>query len=251
MNIKTEKSSEPTALITGAGRRIGASIAEQLHLFGFRVAIHYHESVADAQNLCDRLNAIRPDSARIFNANLTSKSEIQSLVADTLVWSGRLDALINNASQFIQSSLDADDDVHWDALFAINVKSPYWLSLAAREALARQKGTIINITDIHADSPLKGYSVYCQTKAALLMQTKALALEFSPEIRVNAIAPGATMWPEGANMLTDKLQEEIIEKTLLKRHGEPKFIAQAVVALVTNVFITGQSLRVDGGRSSR
>jgi pteridine reductase len=250
MNNDTDRNQtqEPTVLITGAGRRIGAAIAEELHFLKFRVAIHCNASVSEAQHLCDRLNGIRPGSARVFVADLTLKSEIHTLIVNILSWSRRLDALINNASQFIPSVLDASDDTHWDTLFTINVKSPYWLSLAARGALAQQKGVIINITDIHAESPFKGYSVYCQTKAALLMQTKSLALEFAPDIRVNAIAPGAMIWPEGINTLTDKQQEKIIGKTWLKRHGKPKFIAQAVVALVNNEFITGQSLRVDGGR---
>ena len=134
-------------------------------------------------------------------------------------------------------------------LFDTNVKVPFLLSLAARPLLRQQRGAIINITDIHAEKPLLGYSVYCQSKAALEMQTKTLAREFSPEIRVNAVAPGAIAWPEHANRLSSEEQQKIIDKTPLKCHGEPEYVAQAVLALGENPFITGQVLKVDGGRS--
>ena len=137
----------------------------------------------------------------------------------------------------------------WNVLFDIHVKAPFLLSLAARPLLAKQSGAIINITDIHAETPLKGYSVYCQSKAALEMQTKSLARELAPEIRVNAIAPGAIIWPEHSNTLNAETQEKIITKIPLKKHGAPEYVAKAVLALAANSYITGQILKVDGGRS--
>jgi len=236
------------ALITGAGRRIGAVLAETLHQAGFSVAIHCHQSRDEADFLCNTLNRRRSNSAHVFIADLTQKSENQALITHVIDWAGQIDLLVNNASIFTPTRLDASSDACWTALFSINVQAPFWLSLAARPYLAIQQGAIINITDIHAEKPLKGYAEYCQTKAALLMQTKALACELAPDIRVNAVAPGAIAWPEQENALSVSSQEKIIAKTPLKRHGEPIFIAQAVLALAENRFITGQTLRVDGGR---
>lgn len=236
--------SQRVALITGAARRVGASIADHLHQAGFRVAIHCHQSRDMANTLCQKLQ----HDAKVFSADLTQKKDNQSLITQVIDWTGRLDVLVHNASCFMPSSLDSMDDSVWRTLFAINVQAPFWLSLAARPHLEKQDGCIVNITDIHAETPLKGYAEYCQSKAALLMQTKVLAREFAPHIRVNAVAPGAILWPESENTLSTSQQEKIIEKTLLKRHGNPIFVAQAVLALVDNSFITGQTLRVDGGR---
>lgn len=236
------------ALITGAARRIGASIGEYLHQDGWSVVIHCLHSRPEADVLCQRLNQQRIDSACVIEADLTQKEANQTLVQQTIDWAGQLDLLVNNASQFRPTCLDEPNDEVSATLFAINVQAPFYLSLAAKKFLAQQQGAIINITDIHAETSLKGYVEYCQTKAALTMQTKAFAREFAPDIRVNAIAPGSIVWPEGANQLSDSQQQMIIDKTLLKRHGAPAFIAQAVLSLVNNPFITGQTLRVDGGR---
>jgi len=246
--LNQENTQARVALVTGAGRRIGAVIAETLHNNGFSVVIHCHCSQSEAKSLCAEFNKKRPNSARVFSANLTQKKENQKLITEVVDWGGRLDLLVNNASIFMKTPLESLDDVRWEALFSINVQAPFWLSFAARNFLAAQQGSIVNITDIHAETPLKGYAEYCQTKAALTMQTKALALEFAPSVRVNAIAPGAIAWPELTNELTHEQQEKIIEKTLLKRHGDAVFIAQAVLAVAENPFITGQTIRVDGGR---
>lgn len=236
------------ALITGSARRIGASIAKSLHQAGYSVAIHCHHSVGEANTLCDTLNKLRENSAKVYIANLMQKTENQTLIAQTINWAGKLDLLINNASLFIPTNLLAQDDAPSMAQYIMNVQAPLWLSIAAQPYLAQQQGAIINLTDIHAETPLKGYAEYCQTKAALLMQTKALSQAFAPDVRVNAVAPGAIAWPERHNTLSTAQQEKIIAKTLLKRHGNAECIAQAVLALAENAFITGQSLRVDGGR---
>ena len=238
---------KPVALITGAAHRIGASITEHLHQAGFNVAIHCHCSRDAADNLCHILNQKRNNSARVFSADLTQKPDNQALITQTIEWAGRLDLLVNNASVFLPTHIQSLDD-NLQALFTINVQAPLWLSRAAYPYLSAQQGAIINITDIHAETPLKGYAEYCQTKAALMMQTKALAVEFAPKIRVNAIAPGAIVWPLHDNALTISQQDKIIAKTLLNKHGDAKFIAQSVLFLAESAFITGQTLRVDGGR---
>lgn len=240
---QTNKQDAPVAFISGAAKRIGAVIAQHLHDAGFRIMIHCHCSTDLAEKMSKSMNQRRSNSAKIVVADLCDTTKLDYLIPDTVLWAGRLDLLVNNASIFSRSA------EKWDELFAIHVKAPYLLSEAAFPYLSRTQGSIINITDIHAEQPLKGYSVYCQSKAALLMQTLSLAREYAPSVRVNAVAPGAILWPEEDNQLSVDQQQLIINKTPLKRHGNPEFIAQAVSALVNNPFITGQTLRVDGGRS--
>lgn len=237
------KQDAPVALITGAARRIGAVIAQYLHEQGFRVAIHCRQSQAEAHALAANMNQQRVDSAIVLTADLCLRESASLLIGNALTWAGRLDLLVNNASLFSRNEAD------WDALFNLNVKAPFLLSHAAFPALLSARGSIVNITDTHADRPLKEYAIYCQSKAALSMQTKALAKEFAPGVRVNAVAPGAILWPEHGNLLSNDQQQNIINKTPLQRHGDPMFIAKAVFLMADNAFITGQSLKVDGGRS--
>ncbi|MCA0403576.1 MAG: pteridine reductase [Proteobacteria bacterium] len=245
--IETNKQGS-LALVTGASRRIGRAIVEILHEKGFKVAIHYNYSATEALDLVNILNQKRADSAFACQKDLTKPQAAEQLMKE-VAKHGLLSLLVNNASIFKTSDLNSTEPREWDALFNANVKAPWALSLACRPYLEKSKGSIINITDIHAESPLKDYAVYCQTKAALVMQTKALAKEFAPLIRVNAIAPGAIAWPEDDNSLSQAKKEKIINQTPLKRHGDPQFIAQALWSLVENPFITGQILAVDGGRS--
>ncbi len=238
------------ALVTGGARRIGAAIVKKLHSSGYNVAIHCRYTFAEAQELADQLNEQRPESALVLQKELNEAHAAQDIISAINEWAGQLDLLVNNASAFIRSDCQqVEDHNNWDLLFNTNVKAPFLLSLAARPLLAKNSGLIINITDIHAEKPLSGYSVYCQTKAALEMQTKSLARELAPEIRVNAIAPGSIAWPENENSLNQEIQQKIIAETPLKRHGNPEFIAQAVLSLAENPFITGQIIQVDGGRS--
>lgn len=240
--ISFDKQDTRVALITGSAKRIGAAIATHLHQAGFQVVIHCHQSISQAQQLAYGLNEKRQNSAHVICTDLSSLSACEFLIQKTLQLTQRLDLLVNNASLFSRHITD------WDALFHLNVKVPYLLSNQAFSALNQTHGAIINITDAHINQSLKGYAIYCQTKAALAMQTKALARELAPNVRVNAVAPGAIVWPEHDNQLTQAQQQQIIQDIPLKRHGNPIFIAQAVLALADNPFITGQTLCVDGGR---
>ncbi|WP_420795612.1 pteridine reductase [Legionella jamestowniensis] len=246
---QANKQAVKVALVTGAARRIGAAIVSKLHEANFKVVIHCHQSLDDAQKLAALLNKHRQDSALVISQNLNQSEASNKLITATLNWGMRLDLLVNNASVFSRTNLAKQDEKSFNELFDTNVKVPFFLSLEAFPHLATYQGAIINLTDIHAERPLKDYAVYSQSKAALAMQTKALAKEFAPNVRVNAIAPGAIAWPEHDNSLSLEIQQKIIEQTLLKRHGHPEFIAQAVLALAENPFITGQILNVDGGRS--
>ncbi len=198
----------PVALITGAARRIGAAIASYLHQAGYRIIIHYHHSDSEAHDLAQALNQQRTNSALTLVADLCQPNAADMLIANTIDWAGKLNLLVNNASIFMRTDPGAADIIAWDKLFNTNVKAPFLLSQAAFPYLAAQHGAIINITDAHADKPLKDYAVYCQTKAALNMQTKALAREFAPNVRVNAVAPGAIAWPEGENALSSVRQKK-------------------------------------------
>jgi pteridine reductase len=237
------------ALVTGASRRIGAAIIMHLHELGYKVAIHCHQSVAEARALAAALNTIRPQSAAVFISDLNLATSYESLINEVIQWGARLDVLVNNASLFLRSDCNAFSVKDWQALFAVNVQAPFALSSAAYPFLSKSSGNIINITDIHAEKPLLGYAAYCQTKAALLMQTRALAREFAPTVRVNAVAPGAIAWPEQQNKLSASEQQKIIAKIPLLRHGAPHYIAEAVISLIKNSYITGQVIAVDGGRS--
>ena len=246
---KQPSTSDRVALVTGAARRIGAEIVRRLHQSGFRVVIHCYQSIAAANQLAEVLNAARPNTALVVQADLSLDDTSDAVIAAAIEWAGRLDVLVNNASLFAESNLVTSDPNFAERLYALNVFAPWRLSLKARSWLAEGAGNIMNITDIHAENPLKNYAEYCQSKAALMMQTKALAREFAPLVRVNAVAPGAIVWPEQQNTVSEAVKNQIINETPLKMHGKPSFIAEAVLALIANPFITGQTLRVDGGRS--
>lgn len=236
---------QKVALITGSGRRIGATIAKYLHNHGFDIIIHCNKSQESANKLSTTLNSQRANSSQVLVASLNSEEEIRDLVNDSFAWRKRLDVVVNNASVFLKDN----EAGGFTKMLTVNLKAPYWLNTYAYAYLQKVKGSIVNITDTHAKKPLKGYSVYCQTKAALSMQTKSLALEFAPDVRVNAVAPGAILWPEGINTLSNLEKQTIISKTPLKMHGDPIYIAKAVYSLIDNEFITGHEIVVDGGRN--
>jgi len=236
-------------LITGAARRIGAETVRALHKKGMNIVLHYRNSAAEAKALQQELNSLRKDSIYTIQADLHDTEKFNDLISETEgVW-GRLDALVNNASSFFPTKLGDITEEQWEDLLSSNLKAPFFLSQAAAEALKKTNGCIVNITDIHASKPLKDYPVYCIAKAGLLMMTKSLAKELGPDIRVNAVAPGAIMWPEDASELNDEIKEKIISRTTLKRSGEPSDVAKAVLYFVKDAtFVTGQIISVDGGR---
>ena len=246
---QADRQAAKVALVTGGAKRIGLAIAFKLHSLGYRIAIHYKTPVSDLDDKIKQFNQKRANSAMAFKAELNETAQCQELITMVIKWSGRLDVLVNNASVFYSSEMGKVDDAHWDMMFATNVKAPFFLSQYAATYLKGNSGNIINITDIHGQKPLKGYAVYCMSKASLLMQTKALAREYGPDIRVNSIAPGAIIWPEFKNALSCQEKNDIVNKTPLKRHGHPDYIAHTVQYILENDFITGQSIAVDGGRS--
>lgn len=237
------------ALVTGAARRIGAEIARQLHQAGMNIVLHYNVSEEEALALCAELNQLRAESAVAIRADLHEQEVERSLIKQAVeVWQ-RLDVLVNNASRFYRTAFGKVTEYAWDDLMNSNLKAPFFLAQAAAPYLTAQQGVIINITDIHAQRPLRDYSVYCISKSGLLMLTKLLAKELGPAVRVNAVAPGPIIWPEGENKLTEQEKHKIIGSTSLKRAGSPAEIAKAVMYLVRDAdYVTGQVINVDGGR---
>lgn len=237
-------------LITGAARRIGAEIARILHQNGLNVVLHYHTSHEEAEKLCEELNAARPQSAHAIHANLAMANELHHLIPSAVKLWGRLDVLVNNASKFYKTAVGSVSDIVWDDLINTNLKAPFFISQAAVPYLAKEKGCIINIADIHAERPMKDYPVYSISKAGLIMMTKTLAKELGDQVRVNAVSPGPIIWPEAENELSQDLKQKMIERTALKREGHPVEVAKAVLFLVNAAdYITGQVLTVDAGRT--
>jgi len=236
------------ALVTGAAHRIGAAIAGALHEQGMNVVLHYRSSAQAAHDLEQRLNRSRAHSAARVQADLQRIDALPAVIDQALSTWGRLDVLVNNASSFFPTPLGSITEPHWDALIDSNLKAPLFLAQAAAPALMDSKGCIVNIADIHAERPLKGYCVYSVAKAGLVMLTKSLARELGPHVRVNAVAPGAILWPE--QDMEDHGKQKIIARTALKRQGSPADIARAVVFLVRDGgYISGEVITVDGGRS--
>lgn len=240
---------EKVALVTGAARRIGNGIARRLHEEGYRVMIHYHRSEIEAKALQQQLNRLRANSAVLICQDLLAENAAHQIATCLQQQCDRVDLLVNNASLFIHDSACHQDPSLMHALFNCNAIMPYRLSQTLRPLLDKYKGNIINISDIHGSKALSEYSVYCQSKAALILQTQSLAKAFAPHIRVNAIAPGAITWPEGNNRLSEAQKKAIRAKIPLAKHGGPDCIAAAVVSLLKNPYITGQNIAVDGGRS--
>lgn len=238
-----------TALVTGAARRIGAAVARRLHAAGANVVLHYRGAEADAAALEKELNAARSASATKVKADLLAPVAPRALVSAALERFGRLDLLVNNASTFYPTAVGAIEAGHWEELMGSNLRAPLFLAQEAAPELAKHGGAIVNIADIHAERPLKGYLVYSVAKAGLAALTRALALELAPAVRVNAVAPGAIAWPEDGQFEPSE-RARIVASTPLARLGSPEEIARAVHFLATAPFVTGQILAVDGGRSA-
>jgi pteridine reductase len=237
-----------SVLVTGAAHRVGAEIVRTLHRAGANIVLHYRSSGAPAEAIRDQLEAQRAGSIALLQGDLLDTAALPGLVARaTAVW-GQLDVLINNASTFYPTPVETATEDQWEDLMGTNLKAPFFLSQAAYPALAARRGCIVNLVDVHADRPMPQHPIYSMAKAGLAMMTKSLARELGPEVRVNGIAPGVVLWPEGG--ASDDYRREVLERTALGRPGDPRDIARAVRFLIADAeYVTGEIIRVDGGRS--
>lgn len=236
------------ALITGGARRIGAHVAETLHQQGMNLALHYRSSPADAERLRRRLHERRGGSVQLLEADLADPEVPARLVQQTVSHYGRLDVLINNASTFYPTPLGETTPEQFDDLVGINLRAPYFMVQAARPHLEESRGCVINMADIYAERPMPSFPLYCAAKAGVVSLTRSLARALGPHVRVNAVAPGAILWPEGEG--DDAARERLVKRTPLKRTGEAEEVARAILFLVRDAtFTTGQVLAIDGGRS--
>lgn len=237
-----------TALITGAARRVGATLARALHAAGANVVIHCHHSLQAAQALAAELESQRTDSTLVLPCDLLHIDALPGLVARTRDRFGALQLLINNASSFYPTPLGQVTTAAWEDLIGTNLRAPLFLAQAAAAELSRSGGLLLNIVDIHGQRPLKEHPVYSVAKAGLIMLTRSLARELAPAVRVNAVAPGAVLWPE--NNMDEQRKSRIVAETALQRQGSPQDIARAALFFACDApFVTGQILAVDGGRS--
>jgi pteridine reductase len=239
---------DKVVLVTGGAKRVGAAICRRLHAAGVKLMLHYRASAGEARLLQAELNGVRADSVALIQADLLDIAKLPSLVDQTVMRFGRLDALVNNASSFFSTPLGEIEPAQWDDLIGTNVRAPLFLAQAAAAPLRKSQGAIVNISDIHAERPLRNYVVYSVAKAALSGLTRSLARELAPEVRVNAIAPGPILWPDG-DAFDEVSRQRIISHTPLKREGTPDDIARAVQFLLFDApYVTGETLNVDGGR---
>ena len=248
MTDSTQPLKGKAVLITGSARRLGAAMARRLHGAGADLAIHYRSSSDDADALVAALNAARPGSAVALQADLLDLASLPGLVTQVTGTFGRLDILVNNASTFYPTPVGEITAAQFDDLVGTNLRAPLFMAQAAAPQLRLHEGLILNMVDIHGSRPLKRHPVYSAAKAGLIMLTRSLARELAPQVRVNAIAPGPVMWPEGG--IDPDLKKKILERTALRRPGSPEDIARAALFFAAEApYVTGQVLAIDGGRS--
>jgi pteridine reductase len=236
-----------TVLVTGAARRLGRAIAEDLASRGARLAVHYRGSAADAAAVVDGIRA-RGGTAEAFAADLADPTAAERLAAAVTAAMGAVDVLVNNASVFFRTPIDTVGAAEWDAVMSVNLRTPFLLALRlGREMRARGAGKIVNLADIAADRPYEGYLPYSISKAGIVALTRGLARELAPEVQVNCVAPGPVLEAIDA---TPDTTAAILRRTPLGRFGAAADVAAAVRFLVEGSdFVTGTTVTVDGGRA--
>ena len=237
-----------TIFVTGGAKRIGKAIIELFAKDGWKVIIHYNNSKADAEALADSINAKKADMAFIVQGDLDKADEVNNIISKVGGFTETIDLLINNASTFYPTPIDDISEDHWEKLIGSNLKGPMFLIKGLKQKLKESNGSIINITDTNLSKGVANYSIYSAAKAGLEAITKGLARELAPEIKVNAIAPGAMLEPPDVTWTEDQ-RNKVINSIPLKRMVSEKDIAEAVKFLADSDYITGQIIKVDGGRS--
>jgi len=235
------------ALVTGAGRRVGRAIALALGARGMHVVVHFNGSRTGADETA-RLITDAGGQAIVEQADLTQVEAANELVDRAIAWRGALSALVNSAAIMLRTPVGETTAPDWDTMFALNVRAPYFLSQRAAPALAASQGAIVNIADLAAFESWPAYVPHGMTKAAVVQMTHAMARALAPGVRVNAVAPGVVLLPEG---WSEEAAEHLRSTTPLRRLGSPEDVAQVVVFLLEAQYVTGEVIRVDGGRHIR
>jgi NAD(P)-dependent dehydrogenase (short-subunit alcohol dehydrogenase family) len=231
------------ALVTGAAKRIGRSIALRLAADGADVVVNFESSRADAEELVREIQAGGRRAIAVAG-DVSQRGDVQKLMAATETEFGRLDILVNNAGMFFEAKFEELTEEQWDRIMNTNLKSQFLCAQAAAPLLRRRgRGRIINLTSLGGILPWPAYTHYCVSKAGAIMLTRCLARALGPEILVNGIAPGTIQFPGEAP------DEDYIRRVPLHRTGTGDDIAGAAAYLATTEFVTGQIIVVDGGRS--
>ena len=235
------------ALVTGAGRRLGRAIAVALGARGMHVAVHYGTSVSGARETATEIE--RGGSRAVcLAADLTEPDAPAALVDAAVRALGRLDVLVNSAAVMVRTPVGEVTPAAWDAMFAVNLRAPFFTSQAAAPHLARHQGAIVNLADLAAFETWPGYIPHGVTKAGVVQMTRALARALAPNVRVNAVAPGTVLLPES---WPEDTGERLAESTPLRRLGSPDDVTRTVLFLLDSDYVTGETIVVDGGRHVR
>ena len=235
------------ALVTGAGRRVGRALAVALGREGMRLAVHYNASADEARETA-RLVAAAGGAATLFQADLTRAVVPARLAADVVRDLGGLDVLVNSAAVMERTPLGEVTPEAWDAMFALNLRAPFFLAQAAAPHLTRTRGAIVNIADLAAFETWPAYVPHGISKAGIVYMTRALARALAPAVRVNAIAPGTVLLPE---TWSEEDAARLRDTTPLRRLGSPEDVSSAALYLLRADYVTGETLIVDGGRHVR
>jgi pteridine reductase len=239
-------SSRPVALVTGSAHRLGRAIAEHLAASGYDIAIHYRRAAADAMSAVKSCRA-HGAACESFGADLIEPAAPKKLIEDVHQKFGRIDVLVNSAASMALTPLETVTTAEWDDVFALNLRAPFFLSVAAERVLP-DGGVIINMADHLAEDSSRRLVPHGISKAAVASMTRHLAKHFAPRIRVNAVEPGAVLPPDD---WSPDAREKFVRETPLQRIGTPQDVAEAVSYLIRAPYVTGHVLVVDGGRRVR
>jgi pteridine reductase len=235
------------ALVTGGGTRVGRVIALALGRAGMRVGVHYAGSEKGARDTADEISGIGSD-ALTRPGDLMDPATAPRLVEHAAKVFGAFDVLVNSAAVMLRTPVGEVLVEDWDAMFALNLRAPFFLAQAAARVMPERGGSIVNIADLAAFETWRGYIPHSITKAGIVQMTRGLAHALAPKIRVNAVAPGPVLLPEG---WTQDQADKLISTTPLGRLGSPEDVAQAVLYLLSADYVTGETIIVDGGRHVR
>lgn len=238
----------PVVLVTGAAKRIGAAVSSRFHESGYITLIHFNRSELEAEQLCAKLNGLRAESAFLVQGDLNDSRTLDTIIKEVTKL-GRLDVLVNNASSFYPTPLEAASEGQWNDLMNSNLKGPFFLCQRLAKVLTQNSGSIVNLADIHAYQALKDHPIYTLAKAGNIAMTKSLALELAPHVRVNGVSPGAILWPQHELDDTEK-HKKVLETVPMGKLGCETDIADCVFFLASKAsYVTGQTISVDGGAS--